>query len=124
MFTEEHLQLSTSFRVRTFGLKIQEMLDDPDYDDVSFESKVVEALEVEDVGRTNVNGQFELPRGGQVNYPLVARSSAHWLVVLAAGSGVRGWVGCRCRLRLGSTGWILQRSGRCGRGAVTGPRWR
>jgi DNA replication protein DnaC len=53
MFTEEHLQLFTSFRVRTFGHKIQEMLDDPDYDDVSFEHKIVEALEAEQLARTN-----------------------------------------------------------------------
>lgn len=53
MFTEEHLQLFTKFRVRTFGHKIQEMLDDPDYDDVSFEHKIVEALEAEQLARTN-----------------------------------------------------------------------
>src|SRR5690625_1787025 len=53
MFTEEHLQLFTTFRVRTFGHKIQEILDDPDYDDVSFEDKIIEALEAEQLARTN-----------------------------------------------------------------------
>lgn len=53
MFTDEHVQLLTSFRVRTFGLKIQEMLDDPDYDEVSFEDKIVEAIEAEHLARTN-----------------------------------------------------------------------
>ena len=53
MFTEEHLQLFTTFRVRTFGHKIQEILDDPDYDDVSVEDKIIEALEAEQLARTN-----------------------------------------------------------------------
>lgn len=45
MLTEEHFDLFRKFRIRAMGDKLREMIDDPAYDDMTFEDKMAELLE-------------------------------------------------------------------------------
>ena len=40
MLTEEHFDLFRKFRIRAMGDKLREMIDDPAYDDMTFEDKM------------------------------------------------------------------------------------
>lgn len=51
MLTEEHFDLFKKFRVRAMGEKLREMVDDPAYDDMTFEDKMVELLDAEAAAR-------------------------------------------------------------------------
>lgn len=51
MLTEEHFDLFRKFRIRAMGDKLREMIDDPAYDDMTFEDKMAELLETEAAAR-------------------------------------------------------------------------
>ena len=68
MLTEEHFDLFRKFRIRAMGDKLREMVDDPAYDDMTFEDKVVELLEAEasarrerKIAKLNREAGFKLP---------------------------------------------------------------
>ena len=68
MLTEEHFDLFRKFRVRAMGERLREMVDDPAYDDMTFEDKVVELLEAEasarrerKIAKLNREAGFKLP---------------------------------------------------------------
>ena len=44
MLTEEHFDLFRKFRIRAMGDKLREMIDDPAYDDMTFEDKMAVAF--------------------------------------------------------------------------------
>lgn len=64
MLTEEHFDLFKKFRVRAMGEKLREMVDDPAYDDMTFEDKVVELLDAEAAARKERKIAKLQPRGG------------------------------------------------------------
>lgn len=68
MLTEEHFDLFRKFRVRVMGDKLREMVDDPAYDDMTFEDKMVELLGAEaaarkerKIAKLNREAGFKLP---------------------------------------------------------------
>ena len=68
MLTEEHFDLFRKFRIRAMGDKLREMIDDPAYDDMTFEDKMAELLETEasarrerKIAKLNREAGFKLP---------------------------------------------------------------
>ena len=68
MLTEEHFDLFRKFRIRAMGDKLREMVDDPAYDDMTFEDKMAELLETEasarrerKIAKLNREAGFKLP---------------------------------------------------------------
>lgn len=68
MLAEEHFNLFRKFRIRAMGDKLREMIDDPAYDDMTFEDKMAELLETEasarrerKIAKLNREAGFKLP---------------------------------------------------------------
>ena len=68
MLTEEHFEPFGKFRVRAMGDKLREMVDDPAYDDMTFEDKIVELLDAgasarreRKIAKLNREAGFKLP---------------------------------------------------------------